>query len=222
MNILLKTSREPGLINYYRQFSTLNYASILKGNNKNQICYDSSKNVFKASLKNSLLFSFEKKSDSNFLSLIKRQMYTFRLSNRIVRNTHATRPKKTNNNSVELTYEQSQFIEKLGITKSWNSWNTSNLQEGKRQAENSFEDYTIRKFLYGTFHGVLASEIIIKRRFNQIDISFLAKLPRGFYSQKVYFLVGYSEELLSCLFKCVVKIQPQTINNKRDLIFRNW
>lgn len=207
MNLLLRASQTTGLISSNcRQISTLNRASILNNTPK------------------SLIFKNENMNDSltGGFTLTKRPMYTFRLSNRIVRNTHATRPRKTNNNSVELTYEQSQFIEKLGITKSWNSWNTSNLQEGKRQAENSFEDFTIRKFLYGTFHGVLASEIIIKRRFNQIDISFLTKLPRGFYSQKVYFLVGFSEELLSCLFKCVVKIQPQTINNKRDLIFRNW
>lgn len=206
MNLLLRASQTTGLISNCRQISTLNRASILNNTPK------------------SLIFKNENMNDSltGGITFTKRPMYTFRLSNRIVRNTHATRPRKTNNNSVELTYEQSQFIEKLGITKSWNSWNTSNLQEGKRQAENSFEDFTIRKFLYGTFHGVLASEIIIKRRFNQIDISFLTKLPRGFYSQKVYFLVGFSEELLSCLFKCVVKIQPQTINNKRDLIFRNW
>jgi len=149
-------------------------------------------------------------------------MYTFRLSNKIVRNTHATRPRKTNNNSTELTYEQAQFAEKIGLTKSWNSWNTSNVLDGKRQAENSFEDFTIRKFLYGTFHGILASEIIIKRRFNQVEIAFLIKLTRGFVPQKVYFLVGYAEELLSCLFKCVVKIEPQTISNKRDIVFRNW
>lgn len=207
MNLLLRASQTTGLISSNcRQISTLNRASILNNTPK------------------SFIFKNENMNDSltGGFTLTKRPMYTFRLSNRIVRNTHATRPRKTNNNSVELTYEQSQFIEKLGITKSWNSWNTSNLQEGKRQAENSFEDFTIRKFLYGTFHGVLASEIIIKRRFNQIDISFLTKLPRGFYSQKVYFLVGFSEELLSCLFKCVVKIQPQTIINKRDLIFRNW
>ncbi len=54
----------------------------------------------------------------------KRLMYTFRLSNKLVRNTHATRPRKTKNNSVELTYEQAQFAENLGVTKSWNSWNT--------------------------------------------------------------------------------------------------
>lgn len=173
--------------------------------------------------KKSLLFNDSgTKTTNDLLTLNKRLMYTFRLSNRIVRNTHATRPRKTNNNSVELTYEQAQFAENLGVTKSWNSWNTSNLLDGKRQAENSFEDYTIRKFIFGTFHGILSSEIIIKRRFNQIDISFLCHLPRGFYTQKVYFLVGFAEELLSSLLKCVVKINPQTIINKRDLVFRNW
>lgn len=167
---------------------------------------------------------FSKQTENHLLNQLnpKRLMYTFRLSNKLVRNTHATRPRKTKNNSVELTYEQSQFAEKLGVTKSWNSWNTSNLLEGKRQAENSTEDFTIRKFLYGTFHGVLASEIIIKRRFNTIDIAFLSRLPKGFHTQKIYFLVGYSEELLSNLFKCIVKINIQTIRNQRDLVFRNW
>lgn len=61
---------------------------------------------------------------TNYNLTHKRLMYTFRLSNKIVRNTHATRPRKTNNNSTELTYEQAQFAEKIGLTKSWNSWNT--------------------------------------------------------------------------------------------------
>lgn len=159
---------------------------------------------------------------ADLFSLTKRHMYTFRLSNKIVRNKHATRPKKTNNNSVELTYEQAQFAEKIGVSKSWNSWNTSNLLDGKRQAESTYEDFYIRKFLYGTFSGLFASEIIIKRRFNTIDISFLANLPRAFYPEKVYFLVGYTEELLSNLLKCVVKVNVQTIKSKRDLVFRNW
>ena len=98
----------------------------------------------------------------------------------------------------------------------------ANLLDGKRQAESTYEDFYIRKFLYGTFSGLFASEIIIKRRFNTIDISFLANLPRAFYPEKVYFLVGYTEELLSNLLKCVVKVNVQTIKSKRDLVFRNW
>lgn len=74
----------------------------------------------------SLLFTKNSAASSDLFSLTKRHMYTFRLSNKIVRNKHATRPKKTNNNSVELTYEQAQFAEKIGLSKSWNSWNTCN------------------------------------------------------------------------------------------------
>ncbi len=72
---------------------------------------------------------FSKQTENHLLNQLnpKRLMYTFRLSNKLVRNTHATRPRKTKNNSVELTYEQSQFAEKLGVTKSWNSWNTCKI-----------------------------------------------------------------------------------------------
>jgi small subunit ribosomal protein S24 len=94
--------------------------------------------------------------------------------------------------------------------------------DAKRQAENCSEDILIRKFLYGTFHELFASEVLIKRSFNKINIGFLIKLPNRSYIQKVYFLTGYAEELLSCWFKSVVKIQVQTINNTRDLVFRNW
>lgn len=94
--------------------------------------------------------------------------------------------------------------------------------DGKRPAETTVDDALIRKFLYGTFHDLFASEILIKRKFNTINIGFLIKLPKQNYSQKVYFLVGYAEELLSSWLKCVVKIQVQTIYNKSDLVFRTW
>jgi small subunit ribosomal protein S24 len=102
----------------------------------------------------------------------------------------------------------------------------ANVLDGKRAAEDANDDIIIRKFIYGTFVDLLASEIIIKRRFNQIDIGFLLRLPREggkrSHATKVYFLVGYSEELLSHLFKAVVKIQPQTVDKKTDLVFRKW
>lgn len=67
--------------------------------------------------------------ESNKTSLLfnpsfNRFMYTFRLSNKLVRNKRTTRPKKTTNESYPLNYEQAQFAEKIGVTKSWNSWNT--------------------------------------------------------------------------------------------------
>ena len=57
-------------------------------------------------------------------SQFERNLYTFTLGNKLSRYRRATRPKKTSNNSVNLNYEQAQFAEKLGLTKSWNIWNT--------------------------------------------------------------------------------------------------
>ena len=56
-----------------------------------------------------------------------RTAYTFNISDKLIRYRRATRPKKTNDNSVQLNYEQAQFAEKIGVTKSWNSWNTCNF-----------------------------------------------------------------------------------------------
>ena len=52
-----------------------------------------------------------------------RTHYSFNLKNNI-RYRRATRPKKSSNESIPLTYEQTQFAENIGVTKSWNSWNT--------------------------------------------------------------------------------------------------
>ena len=96
------------------------------------------------------------------------------------------------------------------------------MLDGKQQAEISSEDILIRKFLYGTFHDLFASEIIIKRKQNTINIGFLVKLPNRSFIQKIYFLTGYAEELLAIWFKAAIKIEVQTVYNVRDLIFRNW
>lgn len=53
-----------------------------------------------------------------------RSHYTFNLNNKLVKYRRSTRPKKTNDESVQLTYEQAQFAEHIGVTKTWNSWNT--------------------------------------------------------------------------------------------------
>ncbi len=94
--------------------------------------------------------------------------------------------------------------------------------DSKRAAETSREDIFIRRFIVGTFNDLLASEIILKRKLNTINISFLLTFPKGFQINKAYFLIGYSEELLSSMLKSVVKIDLQTVYKKNDLIFRNW
>ncbi|KAA8579205.1 hypothetical protein FQN60_000027 [Etheostoma spectabile] len=68
------------------------------------------------------------------------------------------------------------------------------------------------RFVFGTFHGCLANEIVIKRRGNVLVVCalMLQKLP----PQKFYFLIGYSESLLSHLYKCPVKLEVQTLQDR--------
>lgn len=113
MNLLLKISRNNCLQISSKPLSILTKNTLIDTTSTNQRTNQGTSTAL------TLLDSTSSETLIN-----KRSMYTFRLSNRIVRNTHATRPRKTKNNSVELTYEQSQFAEKIGVTKSWNSWNT--------------------------------------------------------------------------------------------------
>ena len=67
------------------------------------------------------------------------------------------------------------------------------------------DDIMIRKFIEGVFFELLLSDIIIKRRDNQIIIAFYAAGPQG--PIKTYFLVGFCERLLSEMFGCIVKLE---------------
>lgn len=74
------------------------------------------------------------------------------------------------------------------------------------------EDVFIRRFMFGTFHGCLANEIVIKRRGNMLVVCAVA--VQKLVPQKFYFLIGYSETLLSHLYKCPVKLEVQTLDVK--------
>nr|CAG4647542.1 EOG090X0I6M [Megafenestra aurita]SVE92760.1 EOG090X0I6M [Megafenestra aurita] len=117
-----------------------------------------------------------------------------------------------------LTYEMANPPHYIAHRKSWNSWDTSALQDGLRSAETSVEDIFIRRFMTGTWHDLFCSEVIIKRQFNLIRIAGLIR--QGIPSRKMYFLIGYSEELLSNWLQCPVKLELQTIEKKEDTIFK--
>lgn len=70
----------------------------------------------------------------------------------------------------------------------------------------------VRRFIFGTFHNCLANEVVIKRRGNMLVVCalMLQKLP----PQKFYFLIGYTETLLSHFYKCPVKMEIQTLADK--------
>ncbi|XP_053386428.1 28S ribosomal protein S24, mitochondrial-like isoform X1 [Mercenaria mercenaria] len=130
--------------------------------------------------------------------------------------------KVSKNQSIPLTYEQAKPPYAIGVDKSWLTWNTSNLKGEGRKSETTVEDVFIRNFMHGTWTGKLASEVVIKRRHNMIFlgayINFGTKSLPG--ALRIYFLIGYTEELLSCLLKCPVKLELQTLDSDRDLIFK--
>jgi len=127
-------------------------------------------------------------------------------------------PRRTN----QLTYEMSQRPQYVGVTKGWNSIHAANLfvQDRPRdKAHIAVEDQIIRKFMYGTWHNLFASEVIIKRRQNVITLN--GFITRALQPRKIYFLQGYTEEMLSRILKCPVKIDIQTVPKKSDLTFKS-
>ncbi|KAE8285447.1 28S ribosomal protein S24, mitochondrial [Larimichthys crocea] len=111
-----------------------------------------------------------------------------------------------------LTYEQALAPHHIGHRKGWLSQHTSNLKGEEGASDRTTEDVFVRRFMFGTFHGCLANEIVIKRRGNLLVVCalMLQKLP----PQKFYFLIGYSESLLSHFYKCPVKLEIQTLQDR--------
>ena len=70
----------------------------------------------------------------------------------------------------------------------------------------------IRKFIQGTFYEVIVSDIIVKRRLNQIIISIFVN-AKGTTVHKVYFLVGFAEKMLSHLLGCIVNMEVMSVSN---------
>ena len=62
------------------------------------------------------------------------------------------------------------------------------------------------------------SEIIVKRQHNTIRVS--ALIQKRVLSRKIYFLLGYSEEMLSLWLKCCVKLELQVLDGPKDVIYK--
>lgn len=98
------------------------------------------------------------------------------------------------------------------------SFVSANVLDGVRPAETLCEDMFIRKFLAGTWHKLFLSEIIIKRQHNLIRIAGI--VLRSLPPRKLYFLIGYTEEILSYWLQCPVKLELQTTPNRSDVTFK--
>lgn len=119
---------------------------------------------------------------------------------------------------IQLWYVLSTRVGSIRFTNVSHIQIAANLQDGLRPSETAIEDMFIRKFIVGTFHGLVASEIIIKRQFNHIRIAGL--FTRKLQSSKLYFLVGYTEELLALWLQCPVTMEIQTIEDRKETIYK--
>lgn len=95
---------------------------------------------------------------------------------------------------------------------------SANLVGGLRPSETAIEDVFIRRFITGTWHSLFVSEIIIKRQHNLIRIAGI--ISRSIPARKMYFLIGYTEELLGYWLQCPIKLELQTVDSKKDVIFK--
>ncbi|KAG5450681.1 28S ribosomal protein S24, mitochondrial [Clonorchis sinensis] len=151
-----------------------------------------------------------------FLTGVARSFHSSRL---VCKNTRVGVVRRTRNQSIPLTYEQAKKPHQIGLMKSWNSWNTSNLEnECLYTSDITVQDELIRAFIRGTFPVAVESEVIIKRQWNVVRIAFL--LSSRVQPIEAHFLIGYSEELLSHLLRCLVKLEVQVIASKKDVVFR--
>ncbi|XP_072811624.1 small ribosomal subunit protein uS3m-like [Vicugna pacos] len=111
-----------------------------------------------------------------------------------------------------VTYEEAHSPHYIAHRKGWLSLHTSNLDGEEHAAERTVEDVFLRKFMLGTFPGCLADQLVLKRWANQLEIC--ALVLRQLPAHKFYFLVGYSETLLSHFYKCPVRLHLQTVPSK--------
>ncbi|KAJ7390176.1 28S ribosomal protein S24, mitochondrial [Desmophyllum pertusum] len=117
-----------------------------------------------------------------------------------VRYAFQPKPKQHQKHNVVPSY-------RIGVTKSQDSQHTGSLKGSLWASERLLDDIIIRKFVEGVMHDVLESEVVIKRRANRIILVFLVRREN---IQKFYFLVGFTEKLLTELLGCIVKVEAQS------------
>lgn len=106
----------------------------------------------------------------------------------------------------------------MKAVKNSNLYTIANIKDGNRPAETAVEDEFIRRFMSGTFHNIFVSELIIKRQHNIIRIAGI--IDRKILPRKLYFLTGFTQELLSYWLQCPVKLELQSVPTKEDVVFK--
>ena len=81
------------------------------------------------------------------------------------------------------------------------------------------EDEFIRNFVHGTWQKTWLSEVLIKRKHNDITVAgIVCPLPN---TDTMHFFIGYTEELLSHILKCNIKVELQAVASKKVVTFKH-
>merc|ERR1712141_956001 len=129
--------------------------------------------------------------------------------------------KVTINRNKPLTYEMAITPREIAVKKGFNSINSAQLEGTFMKREEIgqdlphkmlVEDLFIRKFMSGTWPEAFESEIIIKRHHNLVRIASIIN-RKSMRARQIYFLIGYSEEILSYWLKCPV----ETVNTNSGI-----
>lgn len=85
------------------------------------------------------------------------------------------------------------------------------------------EDFVIRKFIKGAFPEMLMSDVVIKRRHNLIITAFIVycnpMLPAR-ERQRIHFLTGFGQEILTRWLKRPVTLEIQTVSSKQANVYK--
>ncbi|KAL3101068.1 hypothetical protein niasHS_001528 [Heterodera schachtii] len=133
------------------------------------------------------------------------------------------------NETLRLTYDMLRRPHHIGNHKAWMAWNTQNLKEFEQQPGLTIaQDEIIRRFCRALFFEFLPeiagpTELVIKRRGNCAFVTgFLCWNDKTVASQrKLYWLWGFTEEILSNLLKHPLKLELQFVRSLDHLIVAN-
>ncbi|KAI1711617.1 mitochondrial ribosome subunit s24 domain-containing protein [Ditylenchus destructor] len=142
----------------------------------------------------------------------------------ILCNNTAGKYKKSRRRDFPLSYEMYRRPWHIGVSKSWMTFNTSSLEEFRQTAETGgagapivvAQDEAVRRLVRGIFHDFLSfdgKEFVLKRRGNVLYVTGFLCYKRWINWKKVYWLWGFTEELLSNLLKQPVKFELQFVKD---------
>lgn len=77
------------------------------------------------------------------------------------KNTSTAVVRRSKASNIPLTYERTRKPHQIGVMKSWNSWNTSNLKDEPYTSEVTLQDGFIRSFITGTFPTYIKNEVCL-------------------------------------------------------------